>query len=163
PIAAPAPRAPLSPPTPTAPITPPLPPPAEAPLPSLARLAAEPAKRASEGDGSVVDLLWFDAESMPRIRRVQAWRPILHAVEEAPLDPELDDPEFSRNPAEAENRRGLGELFVRTESLGAAGLAEALRGGARRGTFAPKLGMFAGELWFPFDEVGVLRATAITL
>jgi hypothetical protein len=69
----------------------------------------------------------------------------------------------SSTPAEVENRRDVGEILVRAASLGAAGLDEALKGGVRRGVFTPKIELFAGELAFPFDEVGVLRAAVATV
>jgi len=45
------------------------------------------------------DLLWFEAASLPRIRKQPAWRPILDALRDKPLDPDIDDPALAEDPA----------------------------------------------------------------
>ena len=111
-----------------------------------------------------IDLVWFDPESVPRMRRKPAWRPILDALERAPLDPDFDDPAFAKDPMLIEDRREVFEILARAALTGAEGLDSALAQCLREdGKFIPALAFFAGELELPFDELATLRATLTTV
>lgn len=133
---------------------------AEAPPPALTE---PPVRGEAIGNHETLDLLWFDPEAVPRIRRTASFRKILDDLADQPIDPELDDPETARNVADVENQRDLGEILLRGEPRGAEGPGEALRAGNRRGRFVPQYSLFEGDLHFPFDEIGALRATVITV
>lgn len=106
-----------------------------------------------------LELVWFDPESVPRMRRKPAWRPILDASEEAPLDPDLDDPALAKDPMVVEDRREVFEILAQGEPMTASALDEAFARCQRNdGKFVPTLGLFAGELEVPFDELSALRA-----
>jgi hypothetical protein len=108
-------------------------------------------------------LVWFDPESVPRIRRVQRWKPILAALEGRPLDQDLDDPALEQDPMAAEDRREVFEILARADATDAAGVEGALQGAVRDdGKFIPPLVLVAGELEFPFDELESLKAAVST-
>lgn len=123
------------------------PPPAPAPRPAEIR--------------EVVQLVWFDPERMPRIRRKSAWRRLLDELEQRSPDP--DEPAIANEQAEVEEQREIFEILTRGEPLGADGLHEALAAGVRDdGRFVPSLALLVGELGFPFDEVETLKAIMTT-
>ena len=124
------------------------------PAPSVVRAAPEEA----------VELVWFDPESVPRIRRHASFRPILDALERAPLDPDLDDPAFAKDPMLVEDRREVFEVLARAAPTSAEALeAILLRCVRDDGKFVPALAVFAGEMELPFDELAALRATLTTV
>ncbi|WP_170319776.1 DUF2169 family type VI secretion system accessory protein [Polyangium spumosum] len=133
-------------PAPVKPVPPPAPPRVEArPLPAL-------------GDDEAFELLWFAVEMMPRIRRRKAWKEILDALEDEPIDPELDDAELSATPATVENRRDISAILSCGEALGPERLGEVLKEGISAGAFTAKIALCAGELSFKFDEAKLLEA-----
>lgn len=135
--------------------------PQAAPAPRV-ELHAAPAPRAEGLEA--VELVWYDPESVPRVRRKAEWRPILDALERAPLDPDVDDPAFAKDPMQIEDRREIFEVVVRASPLDPDGLDAALGRCLRDdGKFVPALGLFAGELELPFDELATLRATLTTV
>jgi hypothetical protein len=105
-------------------------------------------------------LVWFDADSVPRIRRKGPWREVLLALEQRPFDDELDDPALSEKPVEVEDRREIFEILARGEALDGQRLNEALGAAVRSdGKFIAPLVLLEGDLAFPFDELAALRAT----
>jgi hypothetical protein len=101
---------------------------------------------------------------VPRFRRKAEWRPILDALEGVPLDPDLDDPAFAKDPMGVEDRREVFEILARAAATSAEGLDAALARSLRDdGKFVPALALFAGELDLPFDELAALRATMTTV
>src|SRR6185369_189541 len=79
-------------------------------------------------------------------------------------DPEMDDPALAKDPMEVEDRREVFEVVVRGEAVDAAGLNEALADAVRDdGKFVAPLALFAGELFFPFDELETLKAAVTTV
>jgi hypothetical protein len=117
-----------------------------------------------EGELRVVELLWFEPASVPRIRRKPPWRSLVAKLEDRPLDAELDDPALVKEPTEIEDRREVFEVIALGEAAPAEAVNEALAGGVREdGKFVPVLSLFAGELHFPFDELATLRATLTTV
>ena len=127
--------------------------------------AADPRARASAGpvvqpfQGDVLQLLWFDPEAAPRIRRRPEWKKILDQLEAQPPDPELDEPALSDEHAELEDRREVFEILARGTPSGEDGVESALYAAVRSdGRFAPQLLLLAGEARFDFDEVEMLKA-----
>ncbi len=113
--------------------------------------------------GTALQLIWFDPEEMPRIRRKEDFQVILDELSNRPLDADLDDPAIAGNPMAVEDRRETFEVLARGEAVDEAGLNEALVGGVREdGKFVSPFFLFAGELSFPFDELQRLRATVTT-
>jgi hypothetical protein len=134
------------------------------PPPSRPMPAVEPEPAARVEAPETIELVWFDPEGVPRARRKAAWRPLLDALERAPLDPDFDDPAFAKDPMLVEDRREIFEILAHAAPLDADGLDAAL-GRCRRddGKFVPVLALFAGELELPFDELAVMRATLTTV
>ncbi len=127
----------------------PLPP----PLPA-ARPAAQKANR------EILELLWFDPESVPRMRRVSAWRALLIESRKRPKDKDLDDPAAAADPMSLEDRREVFELLARGEACSAEALSTALSEAVREdGKFIAPLVLVSGELRLPFDETESLKAT----
>jgi hypothetical protein len=131
--------------------------PRPAPPPVVAVAAPQPA--ASEARDAM-SLVWFDEAAVPRIRRVPRWKPVLTALESAPMDRELDDPAGEQDPMAVEDRREVFEIAVRAAPTDARGVSAALEGAVRAdGKFVPPLVLVAGEIETPFDEVAHLEAT----
>jgi hypothetical protein len=138
--------------------------PASAPAASPA-LAIEPAARpaARAEPTEPIQLLWFDSESVPRMRRVPRWANLLRAISDKPLDGELDDPALAADPMELEDRREVFELLAAGEGTDASGVQESLTSAVREdGKFLPRLALLTGDLQLPFDELETLKATTTT-
>jgi hypothetical protein len=111
-----------------------------------------------------LELVWFDPESVPRIRRKATYRPLLDALEEAPLDPDVDDPAFAKDPMTVEDRREVFEILANAAALAVEGVEGAFARCVRAdGKLVPTLELLAGELELPFDEVATLKATLTTV
>jgi hypothetical protein len=123
--------------------------------------AADPARAPAKPEGKrAFQLVFFEPEGVPRVRRKPAFQPILAALEDRPIDPELDDPALARDPAPVEDRRDVFEVLARGEPADEAGLDDALERAVRSdGKFVPPFLLIAGELRFLFDDVAALRAT----
>src|SRR5262249_54002742 len=147
----------LSVPVEPAPVTAPAPEPLTEPAPK----ATEAAKQATKPETpKAIQLVWYDAEVLPRLRRKPAFQPLLTELESRPPDADRDDPAMASNPAMVEDRRDVFEVLARGEPLDEAGLEEALARAVRDdGKFAPPFVLVAGEVRFPFDELATLRAT----
>jgi hypothetical protein len=139
-----------------------------------ARAAAVPARapaRAPEaiplqptGPSEVFLLLWFDPESVPRVRRTKAYKPLLDALEHRPVDRELDDAAQTDDPMELEDRREVFEILARGTATDASGVRRTVHGAMRKdGKFVPQLVLLRGELDTPFDEIERLKATITTV
>jgi hypothetical protein len=112
----------------------------------------------------IIQLIWLDPDSVPRVRRQPAWKRILNALEDEPPDAELDDAGASQQPVEIEDRREIFEILARGEAIDESGIQEALAAGARdSGKFASPIKLLVGELSFPFDELETLKATVATV
>jgi hypothetical protein len=125
--------------------------------------AAELAQAAARAEAppeanDVVELLWFDRDAMPRIRKKPAWREIILGLENRPPDTELDDLTLGKTSAEAEDKRDVFEVLARGRAIDEPGIHDALRRAIRTdGKLVPPLELVAGELVFPFDELESLR------
>lgn len=126
-----------------------------------AELGPGPIASASES-GEALNLVWFDPESAPRVRRHPPFRSLLRDSEEEPLDAEADDPAFARDPTNVEDRREVFLVLARADVTDDLGVDEALGRSVRRdGKFVAPLLLVEGELALPFDEIDALRATAL--
>jgi hypothetical protein len=134
----------------------PLPAPAPAPEPDVLLQAV--------GPNEVFLLLWFDPESVPRMRRTKTYKPILDALEHRPVDRELDDAAQTDDPMELEDRREVFEILARGPTTDGSGVRRAVHGAMRKdGKFVPQLVLLRGELETPFDEIERLKATISTV
>jgi hypothetical protein len=128
--------------------------------PALEEAAPAPRTEIAEA----IELVWYDAESVPSIRKKAEWRPLLDALERVPLDPDVDDPAFTKDPMQIEDRREIFEVIAHASPLDPDGLDAALARCLRDdGKFVPALALFTGELELPFDELASLRATLTTV
>ena len=120
---------------------------------------SEPVVEARAESSDLVELIWFDPESVPRIRRQLPWRAILDEMEERPADADLEETTPSRSAAEAEDRRDVFEILARGGTMEAGGFHDALDKAVRGdGKFVPPLALVSGDLVFPFDEAETLKA-----
>lgn len=135
------------------------------PRPEPVKVAQLPAAApAPAAPNDILELLWFDPDSVPRIRRNRAWKPILDALEQRPVDRDLDDPALANEPMEMEDRREVFEILAHGASTDAQGVSRRLDAGVRSdGKFVPQLTLLAADLAFEFDELGTLRATVTTV
>jgi hypothetical protein len=110
--------------------------------------------------GEVVQLLWFDGPSMPRVRRLPQAGSVLAALERRAREPDLEDAFDEREPAEVEDRRDVFEILAKapstTEDKWAAALSAATLAGGR---FVPSIVLVSGDLTLGFDERATLLAT----
>jgi hypothetical protein len=141
----------------------PRPEPASAPTPERAASPAlHPITRPDTHE--VFEFVWYDPESVPRIRRQPSWRQILKEMEKKPHDSDLDDPALAADPMQIEDRREVFEVLACGEAMDAQGLQEALSRAVREdGKYVPPLALVSGELVFPFDELEKLKATVTTV
>ncbi len=147
------------------PVAVPLPAPMKAsvPVPSPPVPAARASSPRLEPEGAI-QLVFYDVESMPRIRRTPRWRTILLDLEKRPPDPDLEDPAFAKDPSEVEDRREIFEVLARGAPCIAIEINEALVAAVRDdGKLVPPLLLASGELQLPFDEIETLRATVTTV
>lgn len=128
-------------------------------------LPGQPAPRAgARFDGrDIIELIWFQPDSVARICKQPPWREILDALEDKPSELDLDDMAAQKDPMEIEDKRAVFELLARAEHADALGIHERLDSAILEdGKLVPPLVMTAGELSFPFDEVETLKATVTT-
>ncbi len=123
-----------------------------------------PPPQATKGETrDAVLLVWFDSAQVPRIRKKPAFREIIDALEEQDPDPELDS-QVVGAPADIEEHRAMFEILTRATTSDGDTLQRLMVESVRDdGKFVSPLGMFAGELAFPFDELEILRATLIAV
>lgn len=107
----------------------------------------------------VIQLIWFDEDEVPRLRRKREWEVILDEMEGIPADEEGDDPNLSDELGDVENRRDVFEILAHARPTEHAWLRDLLKNAVREGgRFATPLVLVAGELWFEFDELEQLKA-----
>lgn len=108
-----------------------------------------------------VQILWFNPDSMARIRRVPRWKEHLDEFNRQPIDRDLDDPDGGKETWEIEDHRELFEVLTRGAQSDARGVEEALAGATRDGgKLVPPLVLLSVEVEMPFDELEALRAAA---
>ncbi len=127
----------------------------------------EPAVPTLEPEAAPSDpllLLWFDPECLPRVRRLDRFRPVLEALDHRPVDRELDDAAASDDPFELEDRRELFEVLARGKPDSSSGVRKAVEHAMRKdGKYVPQMVLLAGHLLTPFDELSRLKATLTTV
>lgn len=118
-----------------------------------------PKPRVQRVSSEAVDLLWFDAESVARIRRRPPWRVLLHDLENDP-EPDLEEASLGNTPEEIEDRRDVLHVLVHGGPVDGYGVSEALEQGIRAdGKVISPIVLAAGQLAFAFDELEMLKAT----
>ncbi|AUX44226.1 hypothetical protein SOCE26_056900 [Sorangium cellulosum] len=145
-------------PLPVAPPLSPLPPlPITPPAKGAARTPpVSPAPRTATPDA--LHLVWFHPPCLARLRKDPRHAPVLEALDEQPLDEDLDDPTHAEATADLEDRREAFEILARGP-ISAEGAAAALaRGVLDDGRLLQPIVLLAGELAFPFDELEALKA-----
>ncbi len=125
------------------------------PAPAEEPRASGPLRVPRRASVDVVDLLWFDPASVPRIR--SAFPAIIDELEFEPVDPKhdlpMDDPNASRD------RHDVFGVLTKALSTDGRGLARSMLDSvSETGRFTPPVVAMAGELRFPFDEVELLGA-----
>jgi hypothetical protein len=124
--------------------------------PPEARPAAAPLVTRVQPE-EVIDLLWFDPESVPRIRA--RWPEIVDALDFEPLDPRQDLP--VDDPAGSRERHHVFGVLTRAEATDARYVArEMLEAIGDHGRFTAPLSILGGDLRFPFDELETLKTAA---
>ncbi len=104
-------------------------------------------------------LVWFEPESLPYLRKDPRFSPILDALEERPLDSDLDDPDLAADVADLDERREVFEILARGSAIGEEGVIAALAGAVRDdGRLVQPLVLVAGEVIFAFDGLEALKA-----
>jgi hypothetical protein len=135
---------------------------ARASSPSLpAPVEAPRGPAASQAAIEVVDLLWFEAAMIERIRDNPPWRGLLAALAPKPPRRRLDDdappPE---EPEDVKARRDVFGVLTEGEPASDGGLDDVFaRAVGPMGAFRPPLALVAGDLALPFDELETLKAT----
>lgn len=117
--------------------------------------AVSPMRAPRRASVDVVDLLWFDPASVPRIR--SAFPAIVDELEFEPVDPKhdlpMDDPNASRD------RHDVFGVLTKAHSTDGRGLSRSMLDSvSETGRFTPPVVAMSGELRFPFDEVELLGA-----
>ena len=125
------------------------------PAPAEEPRASAPVRVPRRASVDVVDLLWFDPASVPRIR--SAFPAIVDELEFEPMDPKhdlpMDDPNASRD------RHDVFGVLTKAQSTDGRGLSRSMLDSvSETGRFTPPVVAMAGELRFPFDEVELLGA-----
>jgi hypothetical protein len=105
-------------------------------------------------------LVWFEPGRLRALQKDPRFSPILDALDDRPLDGDLDDPELAADVADVDERREAFEILARGSAIGEEGATAALTGAVRDdGRLVQPLVLVAGELFFPFDELEALKAT----
>jgi hypothetical protein len=118
----------------------------------------EPAPRGGKGDA--IELVGFDAETLPRLRKHPAWKKILAEMNPKPKGRADDNEGDTRdNQKEAKDRRDVLAILKRGESSGRSDIDDAINEAIDGGMPLPPLVLVMGELDFAFDEMEALKAT----
>jgi hypothetical protein len=135
-----------------------------APVVSLPRPARAPVEAAPAEEARVLELIWFEPKSLPRLRRKAEYKSLLRELENEPLDEDDDEPSLAADAMDVEDRRDVFEILARGEAISSDPLGDALASGVRRGgRLVPPLVLITTELHLPFDERETLRATIATV
>ena len=128
-------------------------------LPAAAENAAFQVEPARE----LLQLLWFDTDSVARMRRVPAWKSVFEELERQPRSRELEIVDGAREPWEIEDRQEVFQILAKAPRADATGVDEALDGAiGEDGRFVPPMVLLSGEMEMPFDELSALKAAMST-
>jgi hypothetical protein len=115
------------------------------------------AAAAPRRDDEIIDLLWFDPESLPRVRA--RWPKIIEELEFEPLNPRRDLP--VDDPVGSRDRHHAFGVLTRAEATDVRGVSrEVLEAIDEHGQFTAPLVVIGGELRLPFDEIETLKTAA---
>ncbi|MEZ4297650.1 MAG: DUF2169 domain-containing protein [Polyangiaceae bacterium] len=130
------------------------------PLPARPARADTPAATpAKQSPPEAVDLLWFDADSVARVRRKPPWRALLTDLL-ASAEVDAEEASLGNTPEEIEDRRDVLHVLVHGAALDHRGIEGALEQSVRAdGKIIPPLIIATGQLSFVFDELEMLKAT----
>ncbi len=126
----------------------------------LAAPATRPAARAYREPRDVIELLWFDPETPPRLRDVPEWKKLLEDMKKPDKDIGFDDEVPPKPPKEVEEKKDIFGVLTRGEPTDVEGVQYAITNAiGEDGGFSPPLVLLGGELSLPFDELETLKAT----
>jgi len=111
----------------------------------------------------MLQLLWYDPDSVSRMRRVPAWKKVFDDLEQQPRSRSVEIVDGAREPWEIEYRREVFEVLAKAPRVDVIGVEEALDDAIDEdGKLAPPLVALAAEIEMPFDELESLRAAMST-
>lgn len=111
----------------------------------------------------MLQLLWYDPESIARMRRVPAWKKVFEELERSPRSREIEIVDGAREPWEIEDRQEVFQVLAKAPRTDGKGVEEALEGAiGEDGKFVPPMVLLAGEIEMPFDELEALKAAMST-
>jgi hypothetical protein len=146
------------------PIRAPLQEPAPAPAPAPAPVAPKPAAPAAQSSAAEarsahrehLDLLWFEQESVRRMRAVKAWKSALAEPEDGDW---VDGDGPWKTAADASDRAYVARILKKVKPLSAEALLSASADAIdEAGAYSPPLVVMTGELQLTFDELESLKA-----
>jgi hypothetical protein len=109
--------------------------------------------------GTAMQLLWFDPDILPRVRRKKPWKELIDELDASPYDADLDEPAPGETAADIEDRREVNQVVALGNPSGETAVELALDDGVRDdGKFVSPLLLVAGELTLGFDELETLKA-----
>ncbi|WP_437934757.1 DUF2169 domain-containing protein [Sorangium sp. So ce341] len=103
-------------------------------------------------------LVWFHPPCLPRLRRDPRFAPVLEALDEQPLDADLDDPAHAEATADLEDRREVFEILARGAICAEGARVALARAALDDGRLVQPIVLLEGELAFAFDELEALKA-----
>ncbi|MBK8258847.1 MAG: DUF2169 domain-containing protein [Polyangiaceae bacterium] len=125
--------------------------------PAPVRGASKP--RSYRQSTDAVDLVWFDGESVARVRKRPPWRVLLLDLEEA-TEQDPEEAVLGNTPEEIEDRRDMLHVLLHAQSADEYGISESLNQAVRAdGKIINPVIATAGQLAFVFDELEMLKAT----
>lgn len=117
----------------------------------------------ADANAEMVQLIWFDPDCVPRIRRTKVWKKVIEALEHSPRARDLEMVDGAKEPWEMEDRQEVFEVLAKGLRADAKGVEDALDGAiGDDGKFAPPLVLLGGEMEMPFDELEALKAAMST-
>jgi hypothetical protein len=103
----------------------------------------------------LLDLLWFDQDSVRRMRSYKPWRAALTEAASEWLD---TDPS-PKTASKASDRADVLRVLLRVKPLDGDGIVASMASSIDEDSaFTPPLVVVAGELHFPFDDTEILKA-----
>lgn len=109
---------------------------------------------------SSIDLVWFDARALPRVRNHAPWKELLASAKLSPEYDHLADEGPAPARVDVKDRRDVALVLSRGEALHADHVAIALdRAIKADAAFLPPMVLVEGELVLQFDALETLKAT----
>ncbi|XXT23792.1 hypothetical protein WME94_19840 [Sorangium sp. So ce429] len=104
----------------------------------------------------IVELLWFDAKALPRIRA--SWSDLILELDVEARDPRHDPP--PNDAGSPKDHHHLSGVLTDGPRIEPSGVPQAILAAiSEKGRFTPPLVLVEGELRFVFDEIEALKAT----